>query len=107
MTHDSVFNLSCFANRSAANLIPNLRRRNTESKELVAISNLVDIALVKSLLDSEGIPYFAQGEHLSGAQNLGKPDWIIEFSFSQTEQIGSSFRKCCILLDKAEKRRKG
>lgn len=78
-----------------------------ELEKLVATSNPVDIALIKSLLDSACIPYFAQGEHLPGAQNLGKPDWKIEFSFSQAEQIGSSFRKCCILLDKAEKRRKG
>ncbi|MFC2106403.1 DUF2007 domain-containing protein, partial [Candidatus Bipolaricaulota bacterium] len=53
--------------------VPNLRRRNMELKELVATSNLADIALIKSLLDSEGIPYLAQGEHFNLVRPLVEP----------------------------------
>ena len=41
-----------------------------ELKELVATSNLADIALIKSLLDAEGIPYLAQGEHFHSVRPL-------------------------------------
>jgi len=44
-----------------------------ELKELVATSNLADIALIKSLLDSEGIPYLAQGEHFNLVRPLVEP----------------------------------
>lgn len=44
-----------------------------ELKELVATSNPVDIALIKSLLDSEGIPYLAQGEHFHLVRPLIEP----------------------------------
>ncbi len=44
-----------------------------ELKELVATSNPVDIALIKSLLDSEGIPYLAPGEHFHLVRPLIEP----------------------------------
>ncbi|MFC2082858.1 putative signal transducing protein [Candidatus Bipolaricaulota bacterium] len=44
-----------------------------ELKELVATSNLGDIALIKSLLDSEGIPYLAQGESFQSLRPLIEP----------------------------------
>jgi len=34
-----------------------------ELRELVATTNMADIALIKSLLDAEEITYLAQGEH--------------------------------------------
>ncbi|MFC2078893.1 putative signal transducing protein [Candidatus Bipolaricaulota bacterium] len=42
-------------------------------KELVVTSNLGDIALIKSLLDSEGITYLAQGEQFHLARPLVEP----------------------------------
>jgi len=44
-----------------------------ELKELVATSNPVDIALIKSLLDSEDIPCLAQGEHFHLVRPLIEP----------------------------------
>ncbi|MCK5248011.1 DUF2007 domain-containing protein [Candidatus Bipolaricaulota bacterium] len=44
-----------------------------ELKELVVTSNLADIALIKSLLDSESIPYLAQGEHFHSVRPLVEP----------------------------------
>jgi len=44
-----------------------------ELKELVTTSNLADIALIKSLLDSEGISYLAQGENSNFVQPLIEP----------------------------------
>jgi SAM-dependent methyltransferase len=42
-------------------------------KELVSTSNMADIALIKSLLDSEGIPYLAQGEGFHAVRPLIEP----------------------------------
>ncbi len=42
-------------------------------KELVATSNMADIALIKSLLDSEGILYLAQGEQFHLVRPLIEP----------------------------------
>ena len=42
-------------------------------KELVTTSNLGDVALIKSLLDSEGIPYLAHGEHFHLLRPLIQP----------------------------------
>lgn len=44
---------------------------NIEYRPVIATSNFGDIALIKSLLDAEGIPYFAEGENF----NLVSP-WI-------------------------------
>ena len=44
-----------------------------ELKELVATSSLADIALIKSLFDSEGISYLAQGEHFHLVRPLIEP----------------------------------
>lgn len=41
--------------------------------ELVRTSNLADIALIKSLLDSEDISYLAQGENFHMVQPLIEP----------------------------------
>jgi len=42
-------------------------------KELVSTSNIADIALIKSLLDAEGIPYIAQGENFHAVRPLIEP----------------------------------
>ncbi len=42
-------------------------------KELVLTSNMADIALIKSLLDAEGIPYIAQGEGFHAVRPLIQP----------------------------------
>ena len=42
-------------------------------KELVATSDPAEIALIKSLLDSEEIPYIAQGEHFHAVRSLIVP----------------------------------
>ncbi len=42
-------------------------------KELVATSNIAEIALIKSLLDSEGISYLAQGEHFHAVRPIIEP----------------------------------
>ena len=42
-------------------------------KELVSTSNMADIALIKSLLDAEGIPYIAQGEGFHAVRPLIQP----------------------------------
>ncbi|HDS29216.1 MAG TPA: DUF2007 domain-containing protein [Candidatus Acetothermia bacterium] len=42
-------------------------------RELVATSNPAEIALIKSLLDAEGIPYLAQGEGFHGVRMLVEP----------------------------------
>jgi hypothetical protein len=42
-------------------------------KELVSTSNMADIALIKSLLDSEGIRYLAQGESFHLVRPLIEP----------------------------------
>jgi hypothetical protein len=42
-------------------------------KELVSTSNLADIALIKSLLDSEAIFYLAQGENFHLLRPLIEP----------------------------------
>ena len=42
-------------------------------KELVVTSNIAEIALIKSLLDSEGISYLAQGEHFHAAHPIIEP----------------------------------
>jgi len=44
-----------------------------ELKELVVTSNLADIALIKSLLDSESIPYLAHGENFHLVRLLIEP----------------------------------
>ena len=44
-----------------------------ELKELVTTSNLTDIALLKSLLDSEGIPASCRGEHSHPVRPLIEP----------------------------------
>jgi hypothetical protein len=44
-----------------------------EMKELVVTYNLADIALIKSLLDSEGIPYLAHGENFHSIRPLVEP----------------------------------
>lgn len=42
-------------------------------KKLVSTSNLADIAFIKSLLDSESIPYLAQGENFHSVRPLIEP----------------------------------
>jgi hypothetical protein len=42
-------------------------------KELVETFNPVDVALIKSLLDSEGIPYLAHGENFNLVRPLVEP----------------------------------
>lgn len=42
-------------------------------RELVATSNPAEIALIKSLLDGEGIPYLAQGENFHAVRMLAEP----------------------------------
>ena len=42
-------------------------------KELVSTFNLADIAVIKSLLDAEGIPYLAQGEQFHLVRPLVEP----------------------------------
>lgn len=42
-------------------------------KELVSTSSMADIALIKSLLDAEGIPYLAQGEGFHAVRPLIQP----------------------------------
>jgi len=42
-------------------------------KELVSTSNIGDVALIKSLLDAEGIPYIAQGENFHAVRPLIEP----------------------------------
>jgi len=42
-------------------------------KKLVSTSNFADIAFIKSLLDSEGIPYIAQGEGFHSVRPLIEP----------------------------------
>lgn len=44
-----------------------------ELRELVATPNQADIALIKSLLDSEGIYYLAHGEHFNLVRPLVEP----------------------------------
>ena len=41
--------------------------------ELVSTSNMADIAFIKSLLDSESIPYLAQGENFHLVRPLIEP----------------------------------
>ena len=40
-------------------------------KELLSTRNLAEVAVLKSLLDSEGIPYFVQGEQFNSAIAFG------------------------------------
>lgn len=44
-----------------------------ELVKLISTSNLADIALIKSLLDSEDITYFAHGENFHLVQPLIEP----------------------------------
>lgn len=44
-----------------------------EYKELVCTHNPGDIAMLRSLLDSEGIQYYVQGEHFNQWQPLVQP----------------------------------
>ena len=53
-----------------------------ELKELVATSNLADIALIKSLLDAEGIVYLAQGENFHAVRPLIEP---VRFMVSESD----------------------
>lgn len=42
-------------------------------KELVSTFNLADIAVIRSLLDAEGIAYLAQGEQFHSVRPLVEP----------------------------------
>jgi hypothetical protein len=42
-------------------------------KELVATSNPAEVALIKSLLDGEGIPYLAHGDNFHSVRMLVEP----------------------------------
>ncbi len=56
-----------------SNLNPKGKGQRMQLVDLVSTSNLADIALIKSLLDSEGIPYLAQGEHFHSVRPLIEP----------------------------------
>jgi hypothetical protein len=54
-------------------LPPEQRQEFVDYKEVLGTYNPADIALIKSLLDAEGITYFFKGEHFSYVRPLADP----------------------------------
>jgi hypothetical protein len=63
-------------------------------KLLIETSNPADIALIKSLLDTEDILYFAQGEAFSTVRLLGEPVrfMVAEDRLEETEGLIEGLR---------------
>ena len=70
---DFASNLSCFEGRITGNLDLKGKEYRMKLREFVTTSNLGDIALIKSLLDAEGIPFLAHGEHFHSVRPLIEP----------------------------------